>query len=257
LYRVLLSNIDLADPPHRIPPLAGTLSADRVDFLAKHVLNLALDSWVPGQREDIENLYTLCSGVRNLACYFHVTPSFIAHLERMRPLRLYIDAYRLFAGAPTFSNPGFANVTHLELVDADLSVYTDESWRGLVSLPYLSHLAVNSYYGFIPFSPPRLHWLLEEAQLLQALILIVEFDTFFIDTNSNGLHDEPISAYPTHDPRFLATVTNSGGNHLYDWVLGAWGGADVWVRADEFIRLKRCGGISSTLTSSRPRSNGR
>jgi hypothetical protein len=135
----------------------------------------------------------------------------------------------------------FANITHLELVDDDVSLYTDGSWKSLTSLPCLTHLAVNSYYSF-HFPAYLLHMLLGEAKLLQVLILTLVEEILLENT------DDPMSAYPTHDPRFVVTVCR---DYMADWVRGAWGGADIWVRADNFIYLKRRGDISSEFTPCR------
>ncbi|KAJ7289474.1 hypothetical protein C8J57DRAFT_1706310 [Mycena rebaudengoi] len=56
----------------------------------------------------------VCSSVQSLACYCAVDPSCLRHLALMRPLRLCISAFDLFAGVPCFSHALFARTTHLQ-----------------------------------------------------------------------------------------------------------------------------------------------
>jgi hypothetical protein len=51
------------------------------------------------------------------------------------------------------------------------------------------------------------------------------------------------STLPTHDARFV--ISCSTPDYPADWVKGAWGGADFWVRVDNFIRRKGRGDIPS------------
>jgi hypothetical protein len=61
--------------------------------------------------------------------------------------------------------------------------------------------------------------------------------------------DNPVSAYPTHDVRFIMAAYDD--DFVGDWIRGAWGQADVWDRADNFIRLKRRGKVPSESPSCR------
>jgi hypothetical protein len=83
--------------------------------------------------------------------------------------------------------------------------------------------------------------LLREATRLQALVVVFRYDV-----SSAGLAKTnmwlSLSTYPMHDPRFVITV---GRDYVRDFVRGAWGAADVWVRVDDFIRRRRQGAIPS------------
>ncbi|KAJ7279648.1 hypothetical protein C8J57DRAFT_1502289 [Mycena rebaudengoi] len=217
---------------HRMPPLDNELFPERATLLREHVRHLSLQA--ASRAADIHEILTVCTAARNLAFYGAVDPSFIPHLDQIRPLRMCVHASDLFAGSPVFSHPLFASITYLELTDNDISAYNDESWKSLVSLPCLTHLALN-YYSSVPAR--LLHMLLEERKLLQALILIVWEEELLElwDDVENG-----VSAYPTHDARFVVTVCN---DFVGDWIGGAWGRAEFWTRADNFIRLKRWGKI--------------
>jgi hypothetical protein len=39
------------------------------------------------------------------------------------------------------------------------------------------------------------------------------------------------------------TIQLANGTHLTDWMLGAWGSDDFWVRAMASVNLQRAGGI--------------
>ncbi|KAJ7227686.1 hypothetical protein C8J57DRAFT_1534945 [Mycena rebaudengoi] len=109
------------------------------------------------------------ASVQSLACYCAVDPSCLRHLALMRPLRLYISAFDLFAGAPRFSHALFARTTHLQLLDNGLWAFDDNSWASLHALPCLTHLAF-SVYAAVP--PRALHELLRENTRMQALVAI-------------------------------------------------------------------------------------
>ncbi|KAJ7290113.1 hypothetical protein C8J57DRAFT_1492855 [Mycena rebaudengoi] len=211
LYRVLVyfGSKDFSTW-HRFPPIGDEPLPERAALLQKHARHLL-----------IQNL-------RDLACYCRIDPSFIPYFDRIRPQLLCVDAGDLFDGPPDFSHSLFSSITHLALTDINISAYSDESWKSLASLPSLTHLGFDAYSGV----PARLlHVLLEEPKRLQVLILIVADMRFLNDT------DNPVSAYPTHDVRFIVAAYDD--DFVGDWIRGAWGQADVWDRADNFIRLKR------------------
>ncbi|KAJ7246442.1 hypothetical protein C8J57DRAFT_1241492 [Mycena rebaudengoi] len=125
----------------------------------------------------------------------------------------------------------FSRITHLDVIDADI----DDSWMPLASLPALPHLSFNL---FILPKGRIFKTLLSECNLVQALIVYtpVEEHAKFVDADFS-------ETYPTHDARFV--VTNSGGyaNCVEDWRGGTWNRADLWVRADNFIRMRQRGDI--------------
>ncbi|KAJ7200052.1 hypothetical protein C8J57DRAFT_1261564 [Mycena rebaudengoi] len=162
--------------------------------------------------------------VRGLACYCRIDPSFIPYFDRIRPQLLCVDAGDLFDGPPDFSHSLFSSITHLAHTDINISAYSDESWKSLASLPSLTHLGFDAYSGV----PARLlHVLLEEPKPADM--------GFLTDT------DNPVSAYPTHDVRFIMAAYDD--DFVGNWIRAAWGQADVWDRADNFIRLKRRGKV--------------
>ncbi|KAJ7243292.1 hypothetical protein C8J57DRAFT_1525754 [Mycena rebaudengoi] len=176
---------------------------------------------------EILPLLSLCTAVRNLAFYSGTDPSLMPYLDRLRPFRLSIDAGTLFSGPPDFCHPIFGNLTHLDITDAHVSTYTDESWRSLASLPCLSSTAFRM--------------LLRECKLLQTLILVIFAQDLVLEEWENHAQLLPLT-YPTHDPRFIIAAVL---DYMADWMCGAWGGADIWVRADNFIRMKQRGDIPS------------
>jgi hypothetical protein len=131
----------------------------------------------------------------------------------------------------------FGNMSHFDLADAEFPAYNEDSWRSLAWLPCMTHLSLSlDFYFEENILVRHLHMLLSESKLLRALIIIWANDEIY------GVSDDAETEYPTHDVRFVMTVCD---DFLDDWIGGAWGRTDVWDRADEFIRLKRRGDISS------------
>ncbi|KAJ7200068.1 hypothetical protein C8J57DRAFT_1261579 [Mycena rebaudengoi] len=217
---------DGAGSLHRMPPIADELLPERAALLRKHARHLLIHT-----PQDAHKILAVCTAVQYFTCYCRMDPSlFIPYLDRIRPLLLGLYTEDLFDSLPDFSHSLFFSTTHLELMDDNISRYNVECWRTLASLPCLTHLMF-AHYSSVPTR--SLHMLLEERKSLQVLILIVDDEYFFDDI------DNPVSAYPR--------VTD---DYLGDWIRGAWGQADVWVRANNFIRLKRLGKVPTSDASS-------
>ncbi|KAJ7273942.1 hypothetical protein C8J57DRAFT_1714911 [Mycena rebaudengoi] len=241
LYRVIVWARPGTDVSwHRMPPLwPDELAPARTAPL--HVRHLVLYSMGISTTQ-VKNLLAVCTGVRNLVFYgFATDPSFIPYIDRIRPLMLGLNAAELFAGPPDFAHPLFTNVTHLDLWDTDsFPAYSEDSWRSLALLPCMTHLLFYLDFYLEEDVPVRhLHILLSDSKLLRALIIMwVNWDVYEEVCKNAG------AKYPTNDVRFVMTLSN---NFLSDWIGGAWGRADLWDRADEFIRLKRRGDISKDV----------
>ncbi|KAJ7289635.1 hypothetical protein C8J57DRAFT_1706398 [Mycena rebaudengoi] len=224
LYHVLVYHEGVY---HRLPPR----NANGLAFFGKYNQHLLF-----AVRPFTELLppLSLCTVVRNLAFYSGADPSLMPYLDRLHPFRLSIDAGGLFSGPPDFHHSIFANITHLDLMDDDVSTYRDESWKSLASLPCLTHLSFD--YDAEGLSSTTLQMLLHECKLLEALILVS------LAQDPEWENDAELLpwGYPAHDPRFVIAPVR---DYMADWMCGAWGGADIWVRADNFIRLKRRGDI--------------
>ncbi|KAJ7246436.1 hypothetical protein C8J57DRAFT_1241485 [Mycena rebaudengoi] len=124
----------------------------------------------------------------------------------------------------------FSRITHFDVIDGDIG----DSWMPLVRLLFLTHLSFNL---FILPEGGILETLLSECNLVQALIVYtpVEQRAKFGDTDF-------LETYPTHDAQFVV-ANDSYDNCVEDWRGGAWNRADLWVRAESSIRMKRAGGI--------------
>ncbi|KAJ7243294.1 hypothetical protein C8J57DRAFT_1083797 [Mycena rebaudengoi] len=112
---------------------------DGLAFFGKHVQHLSLDARPPFT-ENVEIL-SICTKVQNLAICGGPAPSFLPYLGRMRPRRLSVRAFDLFAGPPDFGHPAFSNVAHFEAVDSISSTYAHNHWMNLASLPCLTHVS--------------------------------------------------------------------------------------------------------------------
>ncbi|KAJ7289634.1 hypothetical protein C8J57DRAFT_1494057 [Mycena rebaudengoi] len=177
---------------------------DGLAFFEKHVRHLSLDARPPFTK-NLE-VHSICTKVQNLATCGGPAPSFLPYVGRMRPRRLSVHAFDLFAGPPDFLHPVFPNVAHFDVVDGLFSTYDHNYWMDLASLPCLTHLSFNCYFQHIP--DQFLRMLLKESQLLQTLILVV-WDEL-----------EGESTYPTHDTRFVIAACRG---YKEDWIRGAWG----------------------------------
>ncbi|KAJ7288599.1 hypothetical protein C8J57DRAFT_1494887 [Mycena rebaudengoi] len=229
--------------PHRIRAILSGSAAGSThfDFLKRHVRHLAFtDSDFPY----IAEYCKACSGATSVAFFGNGRPSFIPHLDQIRPLKLSVNIGGLFGGPHNFSRPMFANITHFDISDHVISsdAENERSRNSITSLPRLTHLAFKS--GRLPDG--FLNRILSGCQLLQALILLLyptKSQSQELQAPENYLY---YSAFPIHDVRFIITFCPG---FLDDWVTGARGGADMWVQADNFIRLKRRGDISAGQTA--------
>ncbi|KAJ7289534.1 hypothetical protein C8J57DRAFT_432903 [Mycena rebaudengoi] len=224
LYRVLVYH-DWDEALHRMPPIESTV------LIEKHLRHLAIHA-TPSTSPDLRTILASCTGVQNLACYSKLDPSYMPFFEPMRPRRLVFNAAGLFSGTPDFSHPMFGNITHLGLMDDTFSSFNEDSWKQLSALPCLTHISFDCDMEDIPAEALRM--ILHQTTHLQALILILV----------RGVYSEEVwDTDLTDDPRFVVTEWAEGAEYVEDFVCGAWGGADIWVRVDNFIRLKLRGDI--------------
>ncbi|KAF7366319.1 hypothetical protein MSAN_00888100 [Mycena sanguinolenta] len=223
LYRVMVSGDPL--PGH------ASFAADRFSWAvqsqasSQHVTNLLISTCdgIPGKY--IERLLTRCSSIQNLALILlGRQASLLPSLSAMPLRRLSIELAHLFPSAGIhFTHPLFSHITHLQLRDRLVDAQWDE-WRGLASMPNLTHLA-----SLMSKSPPIFEGALDTCPRLQVLIFL------YVEANPEiGLE----SLAP--DTRFVCMPAPS---YYTDWQNGARGGDDFWVRAEKFIAQRNCGEI--------------
>ncbi|KAJ7260535.1 hypothetical protein C8J57DRAFT_1471613 [Mycena rebaudengoi] len=196
--------------PRRLRDIMNGTSPGSTDFVQRHVRRLAFTQ----QFLEIPKMLSVCSGATDLAFFTPVEPSFIPHLDRIRPTRLRINISQLFDGSADFSRTMFTNITHLACTDS--TIPHDDSWKSLASLQCLTHLSFHRYrYDQYDDNIDFLHAVLTQCRRLHALILFL----------------------PPHE--FISAIDKYEYQSTRDrWVAGAWERADVWVQADYFIRMK-------------------
>jgi hypothetical protein len=154
-------------------------------------------------------------------------------LGGLQARRLTIGIEQLFLGRTIdLQHPAFASVTHLDLLDdADT---TQEISVQLSLLLALTHLRL---VGGI--APRVLVVTLSDCRSLRVLINRWHGTD---RAEAKIMADNP----PAADPRFVVLLWS---DYLADWELGARGGDDFWVQAEEFIAKKRRGEIEGKLSS--------
>ncbi|KAJ7628221.1 hypothetical protein DFH06DRAFT_1226539 [Mycena polygramma] len=222
LYRVLSfsdSSILLA---------AQNKSAEFLQNAVRHVL-------VCAHTDSEKEVLRKCSRATNVNLVLGADLGLLFILDKMRLQRLYC----LFDHEPplsTLQRPLFRFVTHLDLyipedkVDLPPSVW--QEWSHLASLPALSHLCLSQ----------RLHADVLPRALAECAGISIAVAAFW-DIYDMEDAVEFVDSHTIRDPRFVVMVVP---NCEADWNTGARGGADFWVRAEEFLARKRRGEIESS-----------
>ncbi|KAF8169152.1 hypothetical protein K438DRAFT_1855753 [Mycena galopus ATCC 62051] len=225
LYRVIvIDQSTRAQACHRILALKPNLLANGVEHL------LFLDVVNTWPEEDLRALFRLCA-LRLLS---------LARVPRsLLPLPVVLTMSRLhrwtgnldflFGGRPAIdlSIPAFRAVTHMDVFD-HIEDNDTVICSGLAALPCLTHLCLNNR---VPDLVPRR--ILAECLHLEVLVCMLNPFT------GHSMADNP----PTTDVRFVVSAV---GNYWRDWEVGAQGGTDFWVAADEFVAQKRLGEIEAS-----------
>jgi hypothetical protein len=138
---------------------------------------------------EFHKILVLCTGVRNLVCYFGVDPSFIPSLDSIRSLHLCVTP---FIYSPDFSHTLFVNITALGL---QRRILQESRFDSVPDTHCIELLLLRTRTRAISVYTPRG----EEGLELQALILMGD-EIFLHDT------DNLVSANPMHDVQFIVTI---------------------------------------------------
>ncbi|KAJ7628261.1 hypothetical protein DFH06DRAFT_1226635, partial [Mycena polygramma] len=179
------------------------------------------------------NLLSKCSQIVNLAINGDVDSELLDLLDQMRPQKLDITAPRTSSsdwpwGLATLNRPFFRAVTHLSLCQTSWVAPWQRQWHGwgsLASLPALTHLSLSG-----DLSRDILPNVLAKCPRL--IVAITVFWGDYEREKAIGFARDLI----VRDPRIVVTVVP---DYTEDWEIGARGGADYWVRAEEFVARKR------------------
>ncbi|KAJ7230843.1 hypothetical protein B0H12DRAFT_1077336 [Mycena haematopus] len=143
--------------------------------------------------------------------------------------RLYADLQDLFSSVDIdFTHPLFSRITHLHL-KYHLGWDQWEKWKGLATIPNLTHLAFLGGKSLSIFQNT-----LAACPKLQVLI-------FLHLQEKPGLGLESLA----HDTRFVCIPAPP---FYTDWQIGAHGGDDFWVRAEKFIAQRNRGEVDPHYT---------
>jgi hypothetical protein len=192
-------------------------------FFHNHVRHLCLDLSAAVFLDDIVLL--ACDATVNV----HLSggnSELLPHLAKLPLRRLSLDLKYLFHHSPDFTHPLFATITHLRLNNPNCL------WPQLSSLaqmPCLTHL---SFDGI----------LLEVASYCNALrdcksLQVLATSWSKVEVVEALVHIDAYAAVAT-DLRFVVLLAT---HRIRDWEMGARGGANYWVRADELVRKRRSG----------------
>jgi hypothetical protein len=188
----------------------------------------------------------LCLGVTNFAILtiFGVS-GLLPTLGNMRLQRLSGVIEGLFRDPAKADNddegitvnighPLFSTVSHLDILDEiDPEGLGPEWLNDLSTLPALTHLSFN-----IPLNSEIFHTILQACPCIQVFIA-----AFHVSEKAEA--HAYVEAMSIRDIRFVVATYN---NHYGDWELGTKGGADIWVRVEEFISRKKRGEIEGVYT---------
>jgi hypothetical protein len=196
-----------------------TLASRPPGFFATYVKTLVLTSAVNATQAT--RITSICTGVVNLTCSVP-SPTLLPCMDGLKHLqRLSIIARGRRIAEPDFTDPLFANVTHLEII-ADGDTWTTWSPQWFSRLPRMTHLAL-SFEGDARLA--NLDELYALPSSLKVLAVLAHND--FVSRATLDLVSENFD-----DPR-VAFMRE--GNHLLDWLGGLRGEQDMWIRAANIV----------------------
>ncbi|KAJ7431522.1 hypothetical protein B0H11DRAFT_2210229 [Mycena galericulata] len=190
---------------------------------------------VQSPQEFARNILSRCTGLEDLmlSCDSGRPREFLPALEAMQLRRLGVDMSDFFGGQAKMDlrGPAFSSITHLLLMDdhfgdADVDVCATQ----LAVLPSLTHLAL------VDGVPREL--MLAVLERCAALYVLVNLRNNFRRHTVQFVARE----LGIEDPRLVILAL---GMFTKEWVAGAKGGEDFWVRADTFVDKKRKGEIDA------------
>ncbi|KAJ7176955.1 hypothetical protein C8R46DRAFT_1077852 [Mycena filopes] len=204
LLRAIRSNIK---PPN--------FFADRVQHLFAGYTLFAGD-------DELAEVLSVCTGIQSLT----IRSAPLTLLGALRPRRLSISLHGLLQDLRSpHLPPMFSLVTHLELLDALDDLAPGSILGELSRLPALTHLALYNCSA-------------NATDILTGCAML----ELLVDEHYSKGERELRHPYTIDDMRFVSILL-SNAEYTGDWVLGAQGGRDFWVRGDMFVAKKRRGEI--------------
>lgn len=180
----------------------------------------------------------LCLGVTNFAILtIFGVPGLLPALGNMRLQRLSGVIEGLFRDPAKadevitvdIGHPLFSTLSHLDILDEiDREGMGPEWLNDLSTLPALTHLSFNN-----PPNSEILHTILQACPRIHVFIA-----AFHVSGKARAR--AYVESMSIRDIRFVVATYS---DHYGDWELGTKGGADIWVRVEEFISRKKRGEI--------------
>ncbi|KAJ7144498.1 hypothetical protein C8R44DRAFT_760013 [Mycena epipterygia] len=232
LYKVLRicptprKHMEIQIPVERI---CGLIKSKPASFFHDHVRHISL--YGENHIDDIIPLFAVCDAVLDISLSIASGASILLPSLGALPLqRLTANLTFLFPGpsGPDFGHPIFTNITHLALYGHPGHGW--DTWSGLAQIPGLTHLSFHNYGIDLPIC----HGALLHCKALEVLANVFP--------SKDYLNPFPDYVTVTADPRFVVLVVPDF-IMIGDWEVGAWGGADCWVRASELVRKRRSGQV--------------
>ncbi|KAJ7097521.1 hypothetical protein C8R44DRAFT_889065 [Mycena epipterygia] len=209
----------------RFPAAVQTIQRKTDSFIQENTRNIMW--WGTDDEQAVCTLFSICVGVQNLALW-GLSRSVLPLFARLRLRRLSLPADAPWSPG---SDPFYAAITHLHLHSYHLQqtpVYYNTG-----RLPSLSHLCVDSI-SYV--ARPPLRRILEECKKLEVLVCMFHNQrTLKVSSTVTRATGSEID-----DPR-IVTMVMDDGEYVKDWKVGAAGGRDFWVRAEEIIAKRRSG----------------
>ncbi|KAJ7705484.1 hypothetical protein B0H17DRAFT_1193157 [Mycena rosella] len=156
-------------------------------------------------------------------------------LQKMTQARKWAGHLDKLFGTPAaidLTHPFFRAITHLDIFETVTD--NDMAYVSLAAMSALTHLCLNGQVGEA-FS----RRVLDDCAHLQVLINMWEEET------DAYLPRDIAADSPVSDKRFVVCLYYA--DYLKDWEVGARGGLDFWVAADDFVERKRRGEIEGAL----------
>ncbi|KAJ7488320.1 hypothetical protein FB451DRAFT_1362776 [Mycena latifolia] len=222
LYRVLTFTHNKSE--NLLPPIESAIKSKPAGFFKSAVRHIYLEFPGPLPRTQLSryiNLLECFSGITNLCIDGEFDSQLLPSLSAMRLQRL-----ALTVPLPSLCHPLFLSVTHLDIYTfAAHHAESWEKWSHLASLPALTHLCLSHR-----ISRAILPHVVGECRKLALVLTICDSEAF-------------VETLTVTDPRVVVTTLEI---YHADWTEGAWGGDDVWARAEQFLAQKQRGEIPST-----------
>ncbi|CAK5263992.1 unnamed protein product, partial [Mycena citricolor] len=201
------------------------------DFFRRGVRHLWLDESAEWSSTETLALLSLCPLIRSFAFRLGLSPEGVLPiLDTFQHLR-YLDGFlELIFGSRQgidLGRPFFQRLTHLSLFD----VIDKTLCSGLATLPALTHLALQTTTSFRFTSR-----LLSTCTSLRVLVKTAK------DFENAEIELKVIHRFGLEDPRLvLIVVRNLFDKYWSDREVGALGGKNMWVIADDFVARKGSG----------------